>query len=455
MRRIKIAFWSLLVVCSVLWLVAEPAVLQPSSLGALRDPLLQGTGILAIAMMSVAMIFALRPRWPERWMDGLDKMYRFHKWLGIGGLILAVLHWLVSEAPKWLGGLGLSQGPARQARTGVPSADTTIVEQIMRSLHSAAEGIGEWAFYAAVVLIVAALVTRIPYRLFYKTHRLLAVVYLALVFHSVVLLKQSYWLSPIGLVMALLMAYGTFAAFVLLIWGPGAGRKADGTITFLHYYPNLHVMEGETDVPEGWPGHKAGQFAFVTSSPSEGAHPYTIASAWDPSVHKMTFITKELGDWTARLKETLQVGTAVKVEGPYGCFTFDDDCPRQIWIGGGIGITPFVARMKQLAAERHSGAVSHPDQAIDLFHTTADWNEEAIAKMRADAEASGVSLHVSHDARDGLLTGERIRAVVPEWREASLWFCGPTGFGAALKADFAKNGFPASQRFHQEIFSMR
>ena len=40
-----------------------------------------------------------------------------------------------------------------------------------------AETIGEWAFYAAVILIVLALVKRFPYRWFFRTHRWLALVY--------------------------------------------------------------------------------------------------------------------------------------------------------------------------------------------------------------------------------------------------------------------------------------
>ncbi len=39
------------------------------------------------------------------------------------------------------------------------------------------------------------------------------------------------------------------------------------------------------------------------------------------------------------------------------------------------------------------------------------------------------------DARHGRLTGERLRAAVPGWQEASVWFCGPAGFGEALEHD--------------------
>ncbi len=450
MGRIKVAFWIPLVLFTALWLAADSTVLQPLRFFALRASMVQLSGLLAMTCMSLAMILALRPRWPERWLGGLDKMYRLHKWFGIGGLVLAIMHWLWSEVPKWAVSLGWLARPER----GAPPAAGT-VEQALRSWRGPAEGVGEWAFYAAVLLIATALIHRIPYRLFYKTHRLLAIVYLVLVFHTVVLMNVPYWSSPLGALMAVLVAYGTWAAIVVLARRVGASRKVDGTITRLHYFPSLRVIEGEIDTPQGWPGHKPGQFAFVTWDEAEGAHPCTIASAWNPSEHRLTFVTKELGDYTRRMPVALRVGQPVQVEGPYGCFTFDDDRIRQIWIGGGIGITPFIARMKQLAMDRQGYSGQPLTQAIDLFHTTADYSEEAIGRPRADAEAAGVRLHVLHDPRDGLLTGKQIRASVPDWEQASVWFCGPAGFGVALRNDFASHGLPAAESFHQELFAMR
>ena len=92
---------------------------------------------------------------------------------------------------------------------------------------------------------------------------------------------------------------------------------------------------------------------------------------------------------------------------------------------------------------------------IDLFYSTAEVDEEALDKLKADAAAAHIRLHVLIDTRDGRLDGERIRATVPEWREASIWFCGPIGFGEMLRRDFAALGFPVAKRFHQELFAMR
>ena len=446
MKNITIAFRGLLALLTGLWWLADTPFPQPFGYFLLRAVMVQYSGILGMGCMSAAMILALRPRWLEARLGGLDKTYRLHKWLGIGGLTISVLHWWWAQGTKWMVGWGWLERPARGPR----AASDNSVEALFGTLRGTAESLGEWAFYAAVALIALALIHRFPYRLFYKTHRLLAVAYLVLAFHGVVLMKFSYWASPVGWLMAALLAYGAAAAVIVLLRRVGANRQVAGTIASLTYYEGLRVLETAVDVPQGWPGHRAGQFAFATSDEREGAHPYTIASAWNETDPRITFVTKELGDHTRTLHERLKIGQPVKIEGPYGCFTFDDACQKQIWVGGGIGITPFIARMKQLSLR--------PDpkpKEIYFFHTTADYNEAAIAKLKADAAAAQVHLQVLVDSRDGRLSGERIRAAVPSWREASLWFCGPSGFGQALQADFAAQGYPIARRFHQELFAMR
>jgi predicted ferric reductase len=92
---------------------------------------------------------------------------------------------------------------------------------------------------------------------------------------------------------------------------------------------------------------------------------------------------------------------------------------------------------------------------IDLFHSTREVDDGALERLAADARAANVRLHVLIDARDGFLGGERIRETVPDWPNASLWFCGPGGFGNSLRTDFASKGMDTDERFHQELFEMR
>ncbi|NLC37555.1 MAG: ferric reductase [Alcaligenaceae bacterium] len=439
----KRTFWLILIVLTSSWLIAEPALLNTSGFFPWRNLMVQLTGVLAMGCMSIAMVLALRPRWLEDQLNGLDKMYRLHKWLGIGGLVLAITHWLTSKAPKWSVGWGWLDAPKK-----TPPVFASAVEELLFSYRGTAELIGEWAFYAVVILIVLALIHRFPYHLFYKTHRLLAIAYLVLVAHSVLLIKFNYWSLPVGWLTALLMVAGTWAAVVVLLRRVGTRRQVPGQIAGIRYFPGVKTLEVKACVTE-WPGHEPGQFAFVTTDSREGFHPYTIASDWRVADPCITFAVKELGDHTSTLRERLKVGQPVSVEGPYGRFTFDDTRPRQIWIGGGIGVTPFIARSKYLATHANTG------KQVDFFHSTGEVDEQALALIAENASHTDIRLHVLIDARDGYLTGERIRATVPDWRDASIWFCGPSSFGEALRRDFAAQGFPVERHFHQELFNMR
>jgi predicted ferric reductase len=144
---------------------------------------------------------------------------------------------------------------------------------------------------------------------------------------------------------------------------------------------------------------------------------------------------------------TFKAGDAVTVEGPYGRFDFDDGNQRQIWVGGGIGITPFIARMKELQRRP-------PERRLDFYHATSDVSEDALSKLRADASAAGVQVHIIAGKQVPRLTADRIKRELPDWKEASIWFCGPPSFGQALRRDFIRAG-GRSSRFHQEMFEMR
>lgn len=444
MSTISRFLWLYLLALTGVWLATDFTPWStPSNFFAWRAVLMQYGGVLAMGVMSASMMLAVRPVFLEPRLGGLDKMYRLHKWLGIAALVISVSHWLMAKAPKWMVGWGWLERPARGPRAVLVDAP---VQQFFMSQRGLAETVGEWAFYGALVLMALALVKRFPYRTFVKTHHLLAALYLALVAHSVVLLRFEDWRGVLGPVMAVLMGLGTMSAVLVLRGRVGAARKISGELASLRQHPALDVMELEIRCHGRWPGHAAGQFAFVTLEDDEGPHPYTIASAWTGG-GRVTFIIKALGDYTRTLKDRLRVGDPVLVEGPYGRFNFEGRLPRQIWIGAGIGITPFIARMQALAAA--------PDgKTIDLFHPTAVYDAQALGLLQRDAEAAGVRLHVLWDERDGRLDAQRLVQAVPDWKEADVWFCGPAAFGRSLQKDLMALGLPAS-RFHQELFEMR
>ena len=288
MRNITLSLWGLLLAVTGLWLLADTMLPEPLTFIAVRHVLVQYSGIVGISVMSVAMLLATRPRWLESYLGGLDKTYRLHKWLGITGLVVAVTHWLWVNGPKWLVSLGWMDRPRRGGAHNTETLGT--IEQFFHAQRGLAESIGEWAFYAVVLLIALALIKRFPYRLFAKTHKWIAVVYLLLVFHAVVLLKFSYWIQPIGQVTGLLMLAGVVSATVVLFDRVGIRNQVQGTVESLQYFPELQVLETSIQLDQGWHGHQGGQFAFVSYDANEGSHPYTIGSAWDPHDRRIVFL---------------------------------------------------------------------------------------------------------------------------------------------------------------------
>ena len=445
MRLSRLAAPLAAAVLFLLWSLSNTAVFLASNLAALRGPGIQLSGLLAIGSACSGAMLSLRSRFPERFFGGLDKLYRSHRAFGIATLVFALAHWILIKGPDWFG--SGSSGGARGGPRKAPAI--TNLHQLLQSQRALATLLGNWAFYALVALILIALVSRIPYRAFYLTHRLIPLVLLLLAFHSIVLFSFTQWFTPVGVLLGLLLAGGVASALISLAGRIGARRRATGVVAGLKYYPELRVLQSELEMSNDWPGHAAGQFAFVHGGKWEGQHPFTIASAWNHADRRVSFITKELGDFTSTLNERAKLGAIVHVEGPYGTFTFEDDCPRQIWIAGGVGITPFIARLRQ----RQSEPDADRHQA-HFFYTSQSYHEEGMDRLAELAQAAGVTFTFLHTPRHGFLTGERVRADVPDWHQASIWFCGPAAFGEAIRSDFQNHGMKRG-RFHQEVFAWR
>jgi predicted ferric reductase len=444
MKRNALWLLSIFFALTALWLLTDRAVFGPFTFAPMRSALVLYTGIIAFSAMSLGVLLSLRPARIEGAMSGLDKMYRAHKWLGVTALVAAATHWALVKSPGWLTTLGLLAPRVRGPRPA--GGGPTGVEGALRALRGTAESLGEWAFYLVVVLLAVALVKRVPYRWFYWTHRLLAEVMLVFVFHGAVLMKFSYWSAPIGWVMAVLLIAAAVASALSLARRAGARRRFEAVVSAVVQHPASKITEVTVKLSRAWPGHAAGQFAFVSLGAESEAHPFTMTSAWTGD-GTLSFQIKQLGDHTARLASAVKVGDRATVEGTYGRFTFEGDTSRQLWVAGGVGITPFLARLAALAKT--------PDaRAIDLIFTTRERDEAWLEALREAAARAKVTLHVHFSERDGRLDVAKITATVPDWNRGDVWFSGPARFAKSLRASMIAQGLHPSA-FHQELFEMR
>ncbi len=421
-------------------------VLQPPAAGAwywvARQQGLYLTGVWSIGLMAMIMLLALRPAWLERPLGGMDKIYRLHKWAGILAVGAGAAHWLVKLASGPL--KGLADAGNRPARD--------VVLTLFEGSRGVAKDLGEWSIYLLLAMLVLTLWRRFPYRAWRLFHRAMPVLFLILAFHTVALAPARYWSGPVGLLLVPLLAAGAYAALVALLGRVGRGRLAQGRIVSLTRQPG-GIMEVSCELDDNWQAQQAGQFAFVTFDRREGAHPFTIASAPVPGERRVTFQIKALGDYTRTLASSLRVGQQVSVEGPYGRFQLapDEAGASQVWIAGGIGITPFLAWLEALQA----GQAQAP--RVWLHYCVRDAATDPFVPLLRErcAALPSVTLTV-HDARDGkpLTAGSLAQGEVAAGRVSDVWFCGPAGLSDALRRGLRKlGGQPV--RWHQEAFDMR
>jgi predicted ferric reductase len=433
---------AILLLVTVAWFGALAATTFPPASALpwiLRQEGMYLTGLCSIALMSLSMLLATRPVWLEKPLGGMDRIYRLHKWSGILAISIGASHWLIE-----LAGDIIKVFIGKEGR--VPKVKYTGVLEQLRKL---AEDMGEWAFYAALVILVLTLWKRFPYHLWRHVHRVMPVLYLLLAFHAALLAPPAYWTQPVGVVLAVFLAVGVMAGFISLAGLIGRHRRVAGSVVAVSSTGDITEITCRLDGI--WVSHQPGQFAFITFDRQEGAHPFTIASA-ERGDRTITFCIKALGNYTKDLAQRVRVGQSVSVEGPYGRFQLDRHCAgsRQVWVAGGIGVTPFIAWLESLQ--------SRPAEApqADLHYCTRDRvTDPFVGRLQAlCANLPSIRLQV-HGAQQGeTLTAATFKLEDDLRKRAEVWFCGPRGLADDLKQGL-KDSWNGRLRFHQEAFEMR
>ena len=175
-------------------------------------------------------------------------------------------------------------------------------------------------------------------------------------------------------------------------------------------------------------------------------HPFTVVSS-EPGSGRFTLLVKALGDCTAHLRD-LEAGTRARVEGPYGSFLATIDPARpQLWIAGGIGITPFVSA----AAARPPAA-----ESVDLFYLVSSPQEAVGLERLQELAGSGrhLKLHCFTGEDDFAHIWQKIREQLPDLRARQVFMCGPPALVDGLRLALTEAGVAQSE-IHSERFDFR
>ncbi|WP_232662730.1 MOSC and FAD-binding oxidoreductase domain-containing protein [Pseudonocardia sp. TRM90224] len=195
--------------------------------------------------------------------------------------------------------------------------------------------------------------------------------------------------------------------------------------------------------PEGvaLPSARPGQYLTLRSP--VGVRSYSLSAA--PGAYRIS-VKRELGGAVSGyIHDTVRPGTTVEAAAPRGEFVLDDGAAPVVLVSAGIGITPVLAMLHRLAAERTT-------REVWWLHAARTPDEQAFAAEAHELLATlpCARTRVFHSAAGERLTAERIAELgLPA--DATAYVCGPAGFMADVSTGLRAAGLDAA-RIRSETF---
>jgi len=419
---------TIIIILSLLPVVEWLRLAGPSarfySFAATMASLGQVCGLVGMAMFSLNLILAGRLKSLDNLFYGLNNVYNYHRQIGAIGFSLLLFH------PLFLAVSYLQISVLAAARLLLPIYDTAVTYGIISLL-------------LMIILLGLTFYGSLKYHHWKITHKLMLVAFLFGLFHILSITSDvsgDPWLKTYLVALSLLgLGLGAYRAILSYFLSRPARYRVEAL---------KRRADGITEIimkPEGRSlNFTAGQFVFVRfnsrSVPAE-SHPFSVSSA--PEQTEISLTIKSLGDFTAQIPG-LAIGDLALLEGPFGKFSHQNGRHKsQIWIAGGIGITPFLSMIRGLRDQHYS---------IDLYYCVGDEAEAVfLPELKTIAQANpGVRIIPWYSKERGYITGQAISGQ-SGLQEKDVFICGPANFMANLKKQL-RDLHVATQNIHSEEF---
>lgn len=379
----------------------------------------QYLGSLALICMAFSQLIATRISGLESIFGGLDRIYVFHKWIGIIAISAILLHDTIDAEIDNLG------------------PEDWLVD--------VAETLGEFSLYAILILLVISLVTVIPYPMWRFSHKFMGSLFALSSFHYIFMLKPFSIGDPLGAYILAFCLLGLLCYVITLLpFKVFAGRasykvtklEANGGATAIDLAPLTRGIK-----------HRAGQFSFISiQKPGlEEPHPFTISCAPKEDC-SLQFTIKGLGDYTRKFSSELDIGDRVQISKAFGHFNRPTSNKEQIWIASGIGITPFIAWLD----------LPPLTTPVTLYYS---YRGEALAphltqlKQRCE-HLDNLSLVLIDTMQSDRLNAQQVAQHSPQLAACEVYYCGPSALRDTLQRDLNLLGLK-HRHFHYEVFELR
>ncbi|MGV9707527.1 globin domain-containing protein [Streptomyces sp. NPDC003483] len=204
------------------------------------------------------------------------------------------------------------------------------------------------------------------------------------------------------------------------------------------------------------PDFRAGQYVSVRVTLADGARQirqYSLVGA--PGAPDRRIGVKRVreagspdGEVSNHLHAHVAAGDTLEVSAPYGDLVLDGTDAPVLLASAGIGVTPMIAMLEQLALSGHRAPVTivHADRSPADHALRTD--HEAYAGKLSDAAAH---FWYERDAEGAGLPGRADLAAIPVAPGTRAYLCGPLPFMRAVRAQLLGKGVAAAD-IHYEVF---
>jgi len=208
---------------------------------------------------------------------------------------------------------------------------------------------------------------------------------------------------------------------------------------------------------------EAGQFAWLNTSGSAynlEQHPFSIAVE-ENKQSQLSFIIRELGDYTRRLNE-LSVGQTVFVDGPYGSMSLAHSkyAAGITLIAGGVGIAPMLSLLRQLSkdndprpirllyANQNMARMVCLDELLGFTHHMQNFNLQLFTDQKENPKVPLIPYwnHGFIDKR--AIDTTIIEANKQDWE---VYLCGPQGMMQATTKNLKQLGISSSHIHFEQL----
>ncbi|MFC3576515.1 globin domain-containing protein [Streptomyces yaanensis] len=204
------------------------------------------------------------------------------------------------------------------------------------------------------------------------------------------------------------------------------------------------------------PDFGPGQYVSVRVELPDGARQirqYSLSSAPGSPVRQIS-VKRERGgagpdgEVSGHLHAHVREGSTLELSAPYGDLVLQATDAPLLLASAGIGVTPMIAMLEQLARTGHSAPVTvvHADRSPAAHALRAD--HEAFAAKLPDA---AVHLWYEEEAPDSAHTGLVDLSTVPVASGTRAYLCGPLPFMRAVRTQLIEKGV-APADIHYEVF---